>query len=202
MRAQYSVCACPKPRVRVHSPQWSSQWVGDPRSGWEGLGCEQECWVGRGAVLVLGAPTSVHVLVSLEGSMCACTRDLLSVPAWEEEGTGLSVVVWCASLCLGAAEGSALSVVVCGSSVCVHVRGCLWDRCSALLPFEPEKGKAVAASLSLGRDSGSLGWAPADRQEQSWAKVARGSRCFWIPLKNPWKIFHAESQNEKKEILV
>lgn len=70
--------------------------------------------MGRGALLALGAPVSMGVLVGLERCVCPCTRELLSVPARGQEGAGLSVLVWCVrpsgEVCECTAAGTSLSV--------------------------------------------------------------------------------------------
>lgn len=60
-----------------------------------GWGCVQGCWADRGDVLMLKGSTNVHVLVSLE-SVCACTSELLLLPAKENE-RDLSVLMFYAS---------------------------------------------------------------------------------------------------------
>lgn len=72
----------------------------------------------------------------------------------------------------------------CFSDLSVCVCECVCETCSALLLVEPAKGKASAASLSLGRDPGSPGhW---DGLQQWGKRSAQTWNCWrWWALETP-----------------
>lgn len=58
----------------------------------------QQYQMDRGAMLALRGSANVHVLVNREnGVVCACTSELQSLPAEEEEGSWLSILGFYAS---------------------------------------------------------------------------------------------------------
>lgn len=90
--------------------------------------------------------------------MYARTSDLLSLPEKRGRGWLCLGVMWV--LCVGAGVSSASPVAACLTSCLSVLCVCLWDTCTALLLVESAHGKAGAAFLGLGRDSGSPGnWA-------------------------------------------
>jgi len=63
--------------------------------GWvRGLGCSQGCQADRDFLPELKGATNVPVLVKLESVMCACTSDLLPLPAQGGGGPLLSALVF------------------------------------------------------------------------------------------------------------
>lgn len=117
-----------------------------------------------------------------ECHVCACSSDLLSLPAPVRRGLGcLCLCVTCV-LCVGAVASSALSVVVCATGCISVLPGCPWHRCSASLLLEPAKGKLAAVSLSLGGELGTLGTGlgSSGRAGPCWVvSVCTGLQSIW-----------------------
>lgn len=126
-------------------------WVGNLGSRYEVLGPRQGCCADRGARFVEfpGICTCLWTWRML--CVYACTSELLSLLAREDEGFLAFSICLTWVLCISAAEGS-LWCVISVSCLCLRVSVCLWGMCSALLLAECAKVKVAAMFPRLDRD--------------------------------------------------